>query len=78
MGLAHDAVSDFRYLNRGTRGSTGRLPIEEVIAERPTHPDRSFMADFRMHRESILVLVDLLPQRVRMINQLTFKTKLTS
>ena len=33
LALAHDAISDLRYLNRGTRGSAGRLPIEEAIAE---------------------------------------------
>ena len=33
LALAYHAVSDSRYLNRGSRGSAGRLPIEEAIAE---------------------------------------------
>ena len=63
LALAHGAISDLRYLNRGTRGSAGRLPIEEAIAEYLKYPDRSFVVDFRMHRESFWVLVDLLHER---------------
>ena len=63
LALAHDAISDLRYLNRGTRGSAGRLPIEEAIAEYLKYPDRSFVVDFRMHRESFWILVDLLHER---------------
>ena len=63
LGLAYHAISDSRYLNRGTRGSAGRLPIEEAIAEYLNYPDRSFLVNFRMHRESFWALVDLLHER---------------
>ena len=63
LATAHDAISDSRYLNRGTRGSAGRLPIEEAIAEYLRHPDHSFVANFRMHQESFWALVDLLHER---------------
>ena len=63
LALAYHAISDSRYLNWGTRGSEGRLPIEEAIDEYLSYPDRSFMLDFHMHRESILALVDLLHER---------------
>ena len=33
LAFAYHAISDSRYLNRGTRGSAGRLPIEEGLAE---------------------------------------------
>ena len=56
LGLAYHAISDSRYLNRGTRGSAGRLPIEDAIAEYLSYPDRSFLVDFRMHRELRYVL----------------------
>ena len=63
LALAYHAISDPRYLNRGTRGSAGRLPIEEAIDEYLSYPDRSFLVDFRMRRESIWALVDLLHER---------------
>ena len=55
LALAHDAASYSRHLNRGTRGSAGRLPIEGVTAEYLTYPDRSFVVDSRMHRDSFWV-----------------------
>ena len=63
LALAYHAISDSRYLHRGSRGSAGRLPIEEAIAEYLSYPDRSFLANFRMHRESFWALVDLLHER---------------
>ena len=62
LALAYHEISDSRYLNRGSRGSAGRLPIE-AIAEYLSYPDRSFLANFRMHRESFWALVDLLHDR---------------
>ena len=64
LALAHDAISDLRHLSPGTRGSAGRLPIEEAIAEYLKYPDRSFVVDFRMHQESFWDLVDLLYERL--------------
>ena len=60
MALAHDVISDSRYLDQGTQGSAGRLPIGDAIAEYLTYPDRSFVVNFRMHRASLCVLIDLL------------------
>ena len=39
LALAHDMISDSPYLNRRTRGSAGRLLIEEAIAEYLKYPD---------------------------------------
>ena len=33
LALAYHAISNSRYLNRGTRGSAGQLPIEDAIVE---------------------------------------------
>ena len=33
LALAYHAISDSRYLNRGTRGSAGRLLFWEAIPE---------------------------------------------
>ena len=41
LALAFHTISDSRYLNRGTRGSAGRLP-SEAIAQYLSYPDRSF------------------------------------
>ena len=54
LALAYHAISNSQYPSRGTRGSAGRLPIEEAIAEYLRYPDRSFLVDFRMHRESFV------------------------
>ena len=42
LALAYRAISDSRYLNRGTRGSAGRLPIEEATAEYLSYPTGAF------------------------------------
>ena len=39
LALAHYLISESRYLNRRTRGSAGRLLIEEAIAEYLKYPD---------------------------------------
>ena len=57
--LAYHAISNSRCLIRGTRWW---LPIEEAFAKYLSYPDRSFVVDFRMHRE-LWVLVDLLHDR---------------
>ena len=62
LALAYHAISDSRYLNRGARGSAGRLPIE-AITECLSYPDQNFLVDFRMHQESFWALVDLLHER---------------
>ena len=63
LALAHDATSDLRHFNPGTRGSAGRLPIEEAIAKYLKYPDRSFVVDFRVRWRGFWVLVDLLHER---------------
>ena len=63
LALAHDAISSSQYLNRGTHGSAGRLPIDDAISEYLKYPDQSFVVDFRLHRESFFVLVNLLYER---------------
>ena len=63
LALTYHSISNSRYLNRGTRGSAGLLPIEDGIAKYLSYLDRSFLADFRMHRESFSVLVDPLHKR---------------
>ena len=60
LALAYHAISDSRCINRGTRGSAGRLRIEGAIAEYFSYPDRSFLIDFCMRRGSFWALVDLL------------------
>ena len=60
---AHDAIYSSRYLDRGTHGSAGQLPIDDAISEYLKYPDQSFVVDFRMYRESFLVLVNLLHKR---------------
>lgn len=35
LALAHDATSDLRHFNQGTRGSAGRQLIKGAIAEYP-------------------------------------------
>ena len=42
LALAYHAISDSRYLHRGSRGSAGRLPIEEAIAEYLSYPNPAF------------------------------------
>ena len=39
LAPAHYRISESRYLNRRTRGSAGRLLIEEAIAEYLKYPD---------------------------------------
>ena len=38
-------------------------PTQQALVELLSYPGRSFVADFRMHRESFLVLVNLLYER---------------
>ena len=63
LARTHDAISCLRYLNRGPPGSAGRLPIDGVIAEYLGYPDRIFVVEFRMHRESFWALAYLLHER---------------
>lgn len=46
--VTYHAISDSRCLNQGTRGW---LPIKEAFAEYLSYPDRSFVVDFRLHRD---------------------------
>ena len=63
LALAYLAISDSRYLNRGSQGSAGRLPIEEAIAEYLHYLDRSLLVNFPMHPERFWALGDLLHMR---------------
>ena len=58
VDLVHHATSD------SSIAAVKALRVEETISEYLRYPDRNFVIDFRIHRESFRALVELLHERL--------------